>query len=412
MVAKTRASRSATAGDRDTKRLMVLGAGPAQVPGIEKAVAGGHHVITVDPYPDSPGHVRAHHYVNSDTRDQVGVLAAATELAIDGICTFRSDVAILSVNHVREHLRLPGGYPHAAEVMAHKGLFREFQRASGLPYPKFMHGAESASLYRNALSLRPAFYCKPVDNCGSRGMTRIDNDMNHSVLEAAIAHALTYSRQGSVCLEERIPGIEVGGDALFEKGEIVFIAITRKYLANLVVTGHRLPCGLPESATQCVKEALQSACEMLGYRDGPLNFDAMVDENVVTIIEMSPRNGGNGITDLIRQACAVDVERLIIDLALGAKPEPIRPITEGGFGVAILGSAEAGRIGELPTLSDWQDRCGNTVDVFYGKQEGDKVEPFVHNGNAIGYVVFSCSGPEEFARTTRELTRIDPFSVS
>jgi hypothetical protein len=406
MVARRERREAAHAARLATRCLMVLGAGPAQVPGIVKAVAAGHRVISVDPYPDSPGHALAHDSVRCDTRDVDGVLKAAAALRTDGVCTFRSDVATVTVHRVRERLGLPGGYPHAAEIMSRKDLFREFQCASALPCPKFVHGVDPAPLHRRASCLGPVVFCKPVDNCGSRGITRIDS-MSGARLEEAIAHARQWSRTGAVCLEERIPGIEVGGDALFANGEMVFSAITRKCVEALVVRGHRLPCGLDEADTQRVEAALESACALMGYRDGPLNFDAMVDESAVTIIEMSPRNGGNGLTDLIRHARGVDVEQLLIDLALGRRPPRLRPAAGDGFGVVVLGATRAGRLAGLPTLGEWQQLCPNAVEVFYARRPGEHADALAHNGNAIGHVVFRCADAEEFDRTSVQLTRFD-----
>jgi len=385
---------------------MVLGAGPSQVPGIVKAVAGGHRVVSVDPFPHSPGHAFAHASVRCDTRDVAAVLEAASALQVDGLCTFRSDVATVTVHRVRERLGLPGGYPDAAEIMSRKDLFRQFQQASFLPCPGFVHGVDPVALSRRAWTLGRVVFCKPVDNCGSRGITRIEN-LSDAGLDAAIAHARALSRTAAVCLEERIPGIEVGGDALLADGALAFAAITRKCVDSLVVRGHRLPADLDEADTSRVEAALASACAMLGYRDGPLNFDVMVSDDAVTIIEMSPRNGGNGLTDLIRHACGVDVEQLLIDLALGRRPATLRPAAGNGFGVVVLGAPRAGRVARFPTLREWQQLCPNVVEVFYARRPGEHTEALVHNGNAIGHVVFRCADAEEFDRTRGELARVD-----
>lgn len=381
---------------------MVLGAGPAQAPGISNAVASGLHVITVDPHPDNIGHAYSHEYVNCDTRDQSCVLEAAVKLRIDGICTFRSDVAVSTVHHVREHMRLPGAYPLSARTMSDKGRFREFQRASNLPCPNFVCGQDFDGLYQSAKQLEPPLFCKPVDNCGSRGISRIEA-ASRAELRSAIGNAMENSRSGAVCLEERAPGIEVGGDAIMEGGEIVFIAVTQKFVVGHVVTGHRLPCNLQAHDQQRVKEAIEVTCRALGYREGPVNFDAMVSPQAVTMLEMSPRNGGNGIADLIRHAHGVDVETITVDLALSRQREPTRPEFFRGHGVALLGSIRAGHIVRLPSLNELNRQCPAVVDVFYSKRVGNAVEPFVHNANAIGYVTFRCDDPDEYSRNARAI---------
>jgi len=406
MVVRTGVPAAARGAGNGTRCLMVLGAGPAQLPGIAKAVAAGHRVVTVDPYPDSPGHALAHASVRCDTRDLRGVREAAAALHVDGVCTFRSDVATLTVHRLREQLGLPGGHARAAGIMSRKDAFREFQRASALPYPAFVHGTDPAALCRGAAALGPLVFCKSADNCGSRGVSRIA-DTSRAGLEAAVARAQAWSPSGTVCIEAGIAGAEVGGDALFAGGALVFAAITRKCLEGVVVRGHRLPCGLSEADARRIEAALAEACALLGYRDGPLNFDVMVSEDTVTIIEMSPRNGGNGITDLVRHAYGVDVEALLVELALGRQPVLPARALPGGFGVVVLGASRAGRLQSLPTLQDWQRRSPNVVEVFYGRRQGEPVDALLHGGNAIGHAVFRCRDAGEYERTRRELACFD-----
>jgi formate-dependent phosphoribosylglycinamide formyltransferase (GAR transformylase) len=394
--AKTRSE-----GAQDAGRLMVLGAGPSQAPGILKAVAAGHDIVTVDPYPGSVGHACSQAWVRCDTRDTAGVLDAATRLRIDGICTFRSDVAIRTVHQVRAQLGLPGASPRAAAVMAHKGAFREFQSGCGLPHPDFVQGESTAGLLRAAARLRPPLWCKPVDSSGSRGVSRLV-DVGPEALMRAVEHARGFSSSGRVCVEEEVPGVEVGGDAIVLDGRIAFIAVTQKYLGHGVVTGHRLPTHLPETDRKRVEAAIERAVDVLGYREGPLNFDAMVSARAVTLLEISPRNGGNGLTDLIRHGCGVDVEAATIRLALG-EPAAVSPGRRAGVGVRLLGSAEAGRIARLPGLDEWQRHCSEIVDLHCGKREGDAVQPFEHNGNAIGHVVFRCDDAAGYQRTAGEI---------
>lgn len=381
------------------KRLMVLGAGPSQLPGILKARAAGCRVVTVDPYVDSVGHAHSDERVECDTRDRVGVLAAASRLRIDGVCAFRSDVAVETMHHVRAALGLPGGHPEAASVMCHKGRFRRWQSDAGLPHPRFAWGESPALLAAGAARLAPPVWCKPVDNSGSRGITRIDV-FSHGALASAIDDARHSSPTGGVCVEERARGVEVGGDAILVDGRLAFLAVTLKHLAGQAVTGHLLPA-LPSADHERVGTAIAGACAALGYRDGPLNFDAMVATDAVVLLEISPRNGGNGITDLVRHACGVDLESVAIHLALG-RPAPLAPegraFVRAGTGLRVLGSPTGGRIMRLPDASHWAGTDLRILEVVYMKRIGDRVGPFVHNGHAVGHVVFRCDDAQDYGR--------------
>ena len=59
-----------------SKKLMMLGAGPFQMPGIRKAVALGHYVISVDDRPENIGHKFSHQYLNCSTIEREELAAS------------------------------------------------------------------------------------------------------------------------------------------------------------------------------------------------------------------------------------------------------------------------------------------------------------------------------------------------
>ena len=83
---------------------MILGAGFNQLPAIRKAIELDCYTITVDYLPENIGHKFSHQFVNCDTQDKEGVLKIATDLDIDGIVTFASDVATPTVGFVAEQI--------------------------------------------------------------------------------------------------------------------------------------------------------------------------------------------------------------------------------------------------------------------------------------------------------------------
>ena len=155
------------------KRLMILGAGPNQLPGIKRAVNLDYKVITVDNIPDSIGHKYSQQYVNCSTIDKEGVLKAAVELEIDGIVTFASDVAIPTLGYVVEQLGLTGPGQSVAETMAYKTRFRVFQRENRLNHPNFAIVERREDLESQLSNLTPPWMFKPVGTSGSRGISMV-----------------------------------------------------------------------------------------------------------------------------------------------------------------------------------------------------------------------------------------------
>jgi len=386
------------------KRLMILGAGPFQAPAIRKAAELGCHVITVDYLPDNVGHKFGHQYVNCSTVDKEGVLRAARSLGIDGICTFSSDVAVPTVAYVCEQLGLPGASPAVAETMATKDRFRAFLRNARLTCPAFLSGDSFEAIAADLHRLNPPIVFKPVDTSGSRGISRLDR-IDPPSCHDAFLKAQGYSRSKTVCVEEFVDGTEVGGDAILVNGRVAFITITHKHLRGFVVTGHSLPTNIAKPDQARVIQHIEAICNTLGYRSGPLNFDAIVSTDNITMLEMSARNGGNGIPAVIERATGADVEQAAIHLALGEIPDlSDHGEIKRGAGSFVFGSLTGGRLERICSPMDLQRQVPEVFEVHYARQPGDLIEPFEHNGNLIGFALFDCRDAADYERVTERIS--------
>jgi len=380
------------------RRLLVLGAGPFQIPGIRKAAATGCEVITLDFNPSHLGHRFSHRAINCSTTDITSVVQIARELSVDAVCTFSSDIAVPSVAAVAEALSLPGPSRHAAETMSEKHKFRCFMRDAGLPHPNFVYGDDPEFLLSQARDLRYPVVCKPVDTSGSRGVSLIPSYDPHTLGEA-IRFAGSYSRTHRICIEEFVPGIEVGGDAFLLNGCVAFSLITHKHLRGFVVTGHSIPTNIKPFEESRVIARLEETCNKLGYRDGPLNFDVIVNAENQTILEMSPRTGGNGIPLLIERASGIDLEQCTIETALG-RPLSAFPYqsTRRGCGSVIFGSSTTGILEKVINTDTVMLEIPEVFALSIYKQPGERVEAFTHNGNILGYALFDSSNAAEYSR--------------
>lgn len=398
------------AGMAAAKRLMMLGAGPAQLPAIRRAAEAGVYLITVDYLPDNVGHRYSHQYMNCSTTDREAVLAAARRLAIDGIVTFASDVATPTVAYVAEQLGLPGGNPRAASVMSNKGLFRAFQRQQGLRGPAFAVGSDPAGLRRGLEGLRLPAIVKPVDTSGSRGISRLE-DPSDAALERAFAIARQHSRCGQVCVEEYVGGTDVSGDGFFTAGRLSAV-VTRKYSRGFMPTGHRLPSPLPPAAQRRIREEVERSALALGYRDGPVDFDARIDGADVVVLEMSPRLGGNGIPMLIGFSTGCDLIQALVRFALGEAPGvPAELACVRGCGSWVFGYDGAGVFLGGSGAEAVRDAVPEVFEYVLTASAGDRVDRFEHSGRSLGYALFACASDEEYERTVRRIAAAQALSV-
>ena len=151
-------------------------------------------------------------------------------------------------------------------------------------------------------------------------------------------------------------------------------------------------------------QSIEATCGALGYRTGPLNFDAIVSPGRVTLLEMSARNGGNGIPAVIERATGVDVEQAAIALALGERPRLPRTIEiRHGVGSYVFGSLRPGVLVRIATPEELRRRAPEVFDVNFVKHLGDTIEPFEHNGNLIGFALFACNDSAHYERVTEKI---------
>lgn len=379
-------------------RLMVLGAGLYQLAGIGRAVELGCEVVTVDNVPSNPGHRLSSHSVDLSTTDVAGVVRVAKELDIDGIVTFSSDVATLSVASVCDAMGLPGPTADAVSRTTDKARFRAFQAEHGLAGPRHLEVADPLDVDVAELDgwAWPVIV-KPVDSSGSRGVTSVDDPAR---LAEAVRAALEFSRGGRVVVEEFVGGLEVGGDLFLSDSRPLGGMITNKHRDGFVVVGHSVPSTLPEPVQEHVLSAVADTCRRVGIRGGPVNFDVMVDLDVepatVVILELSPRTGGNGIPELIDHAVGFDLYEATIRHALGHPPKARGDATRRPCGSAVFGSPRAGTLVSFdrPATLGGPDRP--VLSLYAKQQPGDPVASFDHGGSSMGYVVFGCRSEQDY----------------
>jgi biotin carboxylase len=392
------------------RTLMVLGAGVHQVPGIRRAAARGLHVITVDWDLSNPGHRYSQACVEASTTDVEAVLRVARELHPAGIVTFASDVATSTIARVAAALGLPGSPPDAVRLLSNKGLLRALQHEHGLDAPRFATGTDGWSMAEVRETMTGPTMVKPVDSSGSRGVALVEQG-DATGFMSAFESAKSHSRSGEVCVEEFLPGEEVGGDAILSNGRLAFIQCTRKWRRGFLVTGHSLPPSISSGQQQAVALAVERLCAAAGYTDGVMNFDVMVHGERATVIEMSPRTGGNGIPSLLAAVTGIDTLSAAVDFALGEPPQiAAQTASAVAAGSLVLGVRTAGAVQLPTTLEAAQELVPQLLEYVCEPPASGNANAWEHGGQSFGYCVFGCPdgvGYEAMAARVRKALRIE-----
>lgn len=334
------------------KKVLFLGAGAHQLPPIYYALEQHHHVITCDMHLDKPGHGLAHEAYQVSTTDKEGVLALARRLGINGIVAYAADSAAPTAAYVAEQMGLPGNPYEAVMTLTRKDRFRAFLAAHGFNAPR--SGAfdrlEDAREWLKALKL-PVFV-KPVDASGNRGISRVEA---LEQLDAAFAYALDFSRAKRVVVEEQIDksGFQIDSDVFLVDGKLRFWLWADAHFDPAwtppAPAANSYPTLLdPAIGTRAAHE-LERLLRCLGCHTGPFNVEYLVDtRGEVWFLEAGPRNGGDGIPDVIKHATGVDLCKYTVDAALGLACAPLHQATPHGYwSNYIIRSQASGRLVDI-----------------------------------------------------------------
>ncbi|TSB23291.1 ATP-grasp domain-containing protein [Psychrobacter sp. YGAH215] len=379
------------------KRILFLGAAPSQIPPIIYAKSQGHYVITCDYLPENPGHKLADEYHNVSTTDINSVLELAQNLKIDGIVAYASDPAAPTAAYVAEKMGLPGNPYQSVLTLARKDLFRTFLKDNGFNVPKSesFYELSDASDWLSKIDV-PAFI-KPVDSSGSKGVTEITSK---DQLEAAFNHALVFSREKKVVVEEKIvkQGYQVAGDGFILDGQLAFRCWADEHfdkLCNgLVPIGQTFPTSHADSLLQEAHKETQRLLDLLGMKTGALNFDFLFSEDgKFYFLELGPRNGGCLIPEVIRYATGIDLIKATVDAALGLKCDQVKQLPVEGFWSSYMVHSLKSGLFEEVNISKRAEKM--IVEQTLYSKKGDLVNKYSGSNDTLGMMILKYPNMDE-----------------
>jgi len=374
------------------RTLVVLGGADGSVSVYQRARELGYRTICVDIRSGAPGVVHADEFVQLSVRAPERIAAALDDRDdIVGVLCPASDIGLPAQAWLARHWNLPDPPPEAAvRASVDKPVFRALCDHLGLPSYRCVAGRPGPDLAAAAAGLRFPALVKPVDSSGSRGVVACPRP---SALRSSFAESVEFSPSGRVVVEEHLDGQHFTIEVLVHRGRVVFHAVTERTITPppyFVTTTHLLPASLPDGVDERLVGALESICDELGYRTGPMTLDAVLGrDGCLYLIEMGARMGGNGLAEVIESCYGIDLMAATIALAVGDEPvltahEPVPTL------VHVLGSDRPGRLAAVEGVDDVLN-IPEVVDLRLFAQEGTHVHAYEQAGYKLGYVVLAAS---------------------
>lgn len=307
--------------DKDSKKILILGAGEGQLPLIKCAKGAGWYTIVVSPKGNYPGFALAEECLYADISDKDAILPMAKDTQISAIATDQTDISVPTVLYVAEQLGLPHIECSDVDNFRYKSRMRTICREAGLP--------TIASCVTNNLDEAKSFFLslphpvaiiKPVDSQGSRGVANVDSV---AALETAFAHAMDYSKRKEIIIEQFIDGQEIEVDTVVRDGEIKAVLIGDVFnfrSANSFSAYERIyPTNLSDATQQYIRDINSRTLAALGIRTGWTHGEYIVSrDGEVYLIEAGIRGGGNFIgSDIVKTMMGYGTYEMAFMSAMG-----------------------------------------------------------------------------------------------
>jgi biotin carboxylase len=364
--------------DSIAKRLLVLGAGPAQLGLLSAARERGLFVIACDRDPAAPGFSFADRRALVSAEDEAALYQLARAERVDGVVAPGIDWPVAIAARIASRLGLPHPLtPETATLAVTKHRQRERLEEAGVPQPRWRVAVRADD------DLPVPSAVKPVDRQGQKGLTFVHE---RSALADAVELAVSESRSGRALVEELVAGPEVTVNAFSANGRYHALTVTDRLTADPPAFGVALAHAWPsEAGSEVAAESARRAIEALGIRDGPSYTQIRLGADGARVLEVAARLGGGHDAELCHAALGVDLNALALAAALGEPLEVAAPEPVGGACVSFLVAPE-GVLSKVEGLESARELDG-ILDARVYRAPGWIFGPLRRGADRAGFVL-------------------------
>ena len=290
------------------KKILILGAGNAQIDAIEYCKNKGIKVIGCSYTVKDNGIPLLDHFEQVDIKDPAGVKALAEKYEADAVYSVGSDLAIPTAMKVSEDLGLPhfissktAQICHAKHLMR-QALGEDFKGNAAFVVCETLEEALTFTAFPGMM--------KPVDSQGQRGCFKVESAED---IKENFATSLDYSVEKKVIIETFVDGPEISVNAYFQDEKLRFALVSDRIVFDEypggIIKEHRVPSQFAnEAAKEEIIDLVKRMAEKLQIHNGPCYYQIKLDpQNHPVILEVTPRLDGCHMWNLIKHYCGADL---------------------------------------------------------------------------------------------------------
>jgi len=390
--------------------ILILAAGPLQVPAIRAARLLGLRTVAVDANPKAAGMLLADRAYTADILDANAVGDIASRENIRGILTLCTDAPVRTVAAVGTRLGLSVLAPVAAECATDKRRMRLAFAAHNAPSPRFVQVASVGDALLAAAHIGYPVALKIARSSGSRGVYRVRDERQ---LHQFWAAARGYQADGDLLIEEWLDGPEISVEGVCWRKIVFVIQVTDKSVFPgpcPVESGHTQPSQLLPLQDAEIKEAVTAGIHALGLDQCGFHAELKMTRKGPRLIEIGARLGGDRIaTHLTPLSTGVDLVQAVVQMALGRDPEMTIRFSRGSA-IRYLHAPAGYVVAQIDGLDEVRKMDGLEL-LFLESERDGPIEPGFQipeirsSLDRYGHVVFSAGTRDDAAAKAEDAVR-------
>ena len=379
------------------KRILVLAAGILQVPIIKRAHEMGIYVIAADGNPSACGLKYADKAIVANITSEEEMLRVARDENIDGVIHPCSEVSMNVMGRINDELHLSGISKEQAIRATNKHLMREAFEAYGAPSPMSRCFTDVEVAWGAfCTDFTGACILKPSRNSGSRGIAKIEENIDGDEFKRLFEIAKGESRDKQVMLEQFIEGPEFSIEIIVWNGKVNVLTVTDKKTTeapHFVELGHNQPSCFPAETVEKIKAAAVAGVKALGVNNCACHAEVKVQDGDPYIMEIGARMGGDFISTVLTPlSTGVDMIAAAVNCALGI--EPCLQPTKRQQGVCIrYFCPKSGVLKSISNTAVLEDPRVYECEIYH--KEGDIIPEVTSSLCRSGHVIVTDETPQK-----------------
>ncbi|WP_346353533.1 ATP-grasp domain-containing protein [Azotosporobacter soli] len=369
------------------KKLLVVGAGEFQLPGIMKAKELGYYVIATDGDQNAPGKNIADEFMVIDVKDIYRHLEIAQNYKIEGIVSFAAEVAVETVAYVSQQLKLVGNGYDVAVLSHDKKMYYYKLEQAGVRVPKTVLPSE----FLRCENEWPKVVVKPSKGSGSRLVAKLQPNQVQTYIEENVK---LLGTEEEFLIQEHIDGKEMTVDCFVYQDNIYILAVSEEKTKAENSVSYELvfpPVWLDEEVNETVSRVTKKIINSLGITYGPVHMEYMLKEDkTLYLIDFSLRGGGFKVfTDIVKLTSGEDIVEKYVRSAMGEQIQLSQP---NHYAPVILRFLYSDRKGIIKSLPSKYEGVFLSHMFFYLKKPGECIDVPKTGKDRIAYMI--CWGDE------------------